>query len=87
MAKRSRRSRRGRRSTLGAAQAALGGYLETGGKQVNETVIIGDPKDLVQSRAAYIGVNQQHTLADFGQCNGEIAGDRSLSFSGQGTGD
>jgi hypothetical protein len=39
MAKRSRRARRGRRSTLGAAQAALGGYLETGGKQVNETVM------------------------------------------------
>ena len=38
MAKRSRRSRRGRLSTLGAAQAALGGYLETGGKQVHETV-------------------------------------------------
>lgn len=38
MAKRSRRARRARRSTLGAAQAALGGYLQTGSKQVNETV-------------------------------------------------
>ncbi len=52
-----------------------------------ETVSVIDGEDFVLARAAHIGINEEHAAADFGDGDGQVAGDGGFAFGGAGAGE